>query len=59
MEGKDQFYCRAVCNAQKMPVRLFYFFVVFLSLFILSSLHRRDRGTFIMLYHQGNDSSTR
>lgn len=35
------------------------FFLVFFSLFILSSLHRRDRGTFILLYHQGNDSSTR
>lgn len=34
MEGKDQFYCRAVCNAQKMPVRLFYFFLLFFSLYL-------------------------
>nr|YP_009924482.1 clp protease proteolytic subunit [Styrax faberi]QNH68238.1 clp protease proteolytic subunit [Styrax faberi] len=64
--GKGQSYCRAVCNAQKMPVRLFnpIFFLAILYLCFFS-LHFivQDRGTFyyimIMLYHQGNDSSTR
>ena len=28
MEGKDPFYCRAVCNTSKMPVRLFYSFLL-------------------------------
>lgn len=32
-EGKGQFHCRAVCNVQKMPVRLFnsiFFLLLFL-----------------------------
>lgn len=52
MEGKGQFYCRAVCicNAQKMPVRLFNS-ILFLLLFIFLFSSEIEE-LFIMLYHQ-------
>ena len=59
MAGKSQFHCRAVCNSQKMPVRLFY--SIFFSCYSLSLLFDSSyeiEKSFIMLYHQGNDPST-
>ena len=59
MAGKSQFHCRAVCNSQKMPVRLFN--SIFFSCYSLSLLFDSSyeiEKSFIMLYHQGNDPST-
>nr|QRG30799.1 ATP-dependent Clp protease proteolytic subunit [Hovenia acerba] len=45
-KGKSEFHCRAVCNAQKMPVRLFnsiFFFVLyyFIILYLFDFHHAR------------------
>ena len=59
MAGKSQFHCRAVCNSQKMPVRLFN--SIFFSCYSLSLLFDSSyeiEKSFIMLYNQGNDPST-
>jgi len=56
MEGKSKFHYRAVCNAQKMPVRFYLFFSCDFFVFNASCAIGK---TFIMLYHQGNDPSTR
>lgn len=57
---KREFHCKAVCNAQKMPVRLFNsIFFSYYSLAILPVSLCELEEPFIMLYHQGNDPSTR
>ena len=59
MEGRGQFYCRAVCNAQKiMPVRLFnsiFFFLlffIFLSFLFVSSREIENCYIIRVMIHQ-------
>jgi len=58
MKEKREFHCKAVCNAQKMPVRFFNSIFFSYSLAILPASLCELEEPFIMLYHQGNDPST-
>lgn len=51
---KCKFHCGAVCNAHKKPVRLFKFLCFFGSLASFCEIEEP-----FLLYHQGNDPSTR
>lgn len=51
---KRKFHSRAVCNAQKKPVRLFKFLCFFGYLASFCEIEKA-----FLLYHQGNDPSTR
>lgn len=53
---KSQFHCGAVCNAQKKPVRLFNF-LCFFCFGYPASFYEIEKP--FLLYHQGNDPSTR